>query len=423
MINVDISNIWCTVSLPDLLQSEKTVFDAHMSLSGESRQNAWLSWLDPSDSARRTWVNPVITAAERIRSNSETLVVVGGGLSAIAAKAAVRAATEKGPALPVLYIGSDYSTERWLRLAQMLENRDFSVLVTPSGVCDTVSLVALRGLRWIMEKRYGDEAKNRVYVAAGSRSMLSRMAETFGYTLLPMPESPGAESSSLNSAALLIMALGGLRPGALFSGAAEMARQADDRSFDNPVWLYAAARMILQQNAMHCETVCTPNQQTADLGHWWCQSMTAATVKDGAGLFLQHMNLPEDFFLMGDSLLQPGRFATLLQIPFTTKKVSVEMDWTDLDGLNCLAGQELRTLEQKTLESVAEACTEEEIPYITVECQQPLGDETLGELLYFLEFSAGLSAQTGGVLPASHRQAAQVIEALDQNLGRKLHTL
>ena len=33
MINVDISNIWGELSLPDLLNAEKEVFDAHMKLT------------------------------------------------------------------------------------------------------------------------------------------------------------------------------------------------------------------------------------------------------------------------------------------------------------------------------------------------------------------------------------------------------
>ena len=33
MIKVDISNVWGRLSLPDLLASEKEVFDAHMTLT------------------------------------------------------------------------------------------------------------------------------------------------------------------------------------------------------------------------------------------------------------------------------------------------------------------------------------------------------------------------------------------------------
>ena len=47
MITVDISNIWGELSLPELLQAEKAVFDAHMMLTDRNgRGSDFLGWLD-----------------------------------------------------------------------------------------------------------------------------------------------------------------------------------------------------------------------------------------------------------------------------------------------------------------------------------------------------------------------------------------
>ena len=47
MIKVDISNVWGDLSLPDLLNAEKEVFDAHMTLSeGNGAGNDFLGWLN-----------------------------------------------------------------------------------------------------------------------------------------------------------------------------------------------------------------------------------------------------------------------------------------------------------------------------------------------------------------------------------------
>ena len=47
MIEVDISNIWGDVSLPDLLAIEKEVFDAHMKLTDRNGAGSdYLGWLD-----------------------------------------------------------------------------------------------------------------------------------------------------------------------------------------------------------------------------------------------------------------------------------------------------------------------------------------------------------------------------------------
>ena len=418
MISVDISNIWCSVSLPELLSTEKTIFDAHTQLAGEHRQNSWLSWLDTSDEARRMWINPVIDAADKIRMHSEILVVVGGGLSAAAAQAAIRLMPRVSP-LRLLFIGEDYSSDKWLRVVQTLENSEFSVLVAAPTGNETAPLITLRALRWIMEKRYGDRTKDRMFVSAGNpRSALMKLAESLGYTILPMPESAGAGCSALSPAALLIMAAAGMGPGLMFSGAAEMAQLCDDRSFDNPAWLYAGARTVLAQQGLRAEVLCTPCPAAEVFGAWW-QSMTAAACnKDGQGLFLSHMRLPTDFFAMGDSLLQPGQFASILRLPLRSQKVTVEMDWKDLDGLGGLAGQDLTFVEGKTLDAVADAMVEHEIPFVTIEENEELTDDHIGELLYFMEFAAGLSARARGVSPASRRLVPTVLDTLDKNLGR-----
>lgn len=420
MISVDISNIWCSVSLPDLLQSEKTIFDAHMKLSGEQRQNSWLSWLDPSDTARRQWVNPIVAAVEKIRMNSEILVVVGGGLSAAAAQAAIRLLPGRTSTLRLLFLGEDYSTEKWLHAVQTLENAEFSVLVAAPTGNETAPLITLRALRWIMDKRYGSAAKDRIYISAGTpRSALMKLGEALNCNILPMPESPGASVSALSPAALLIMAAAGISPGLVFSGASEAAAAYDDRSFDNPIWLYAASRLILKNSGLHSELLCTPTPASESLGTWWLRAMAAAGNKDGCGLFLNHAKLPTDFFNMGDAMLQPGHFATMLRLPLTKKKATVEVDWKDLDGLNCLAGQDLSFVEGKMLDAVAGAMTEQEVPFLVIECDEELTDDRVGELFCFLEMAAGLSAQAMGAAPAVRRHVTDVLTSLDRELGRK----
>lgn len=419
MISVDISNIWCSISLPELLQSEKAMFDAHLLLSGEQRKNSWLSWLDPSDEARRQWVSPVLAAAEKIRADSELLVVVGGGLSAAAAQAAIRLLPGRASTLRLLFVGEDYSTEKWLRTVQALEHREFSVLVAAPTGNETAPLITLRALRWIMDKRYGSAAKDRIYLSAGNRgSALMKLGEALGCHILPMPESPGASVSALNPAALLMMAAAGISPNLVYTGAAEAAIAYDERSFDNPVWLYAASRMVLKNSGLHGELLCTPDPASESLGLWWQRVLAAACNKDGCGIFLSHAKLPADFFHMGDAMLQPGHFATLLRLPLTNKKATVEMDWKDLDGLNCLAGQDLRFVEGKMLGAVAAAMTEYEVPFLTVECATEPTDELAGELLCFFEMAAGLSAQAMGVSPSVRRHTPNVLDALDQELGR-----
>ena len=64
MVNVDISNIWCSVTLPMLLESEQQISAAHAALmDGEAA--AFLPWLDGDNSAV---LEQVEEAAKAIRA-------------------------------------------------------------------------------------------------------------------------------------------------------------------------------------------------------------------------------------------------------------------------------------------------------------------------------------------------------------------
>ena len=420
MISVDISNIWCSISLPDLLAEEKNIFDAHLQLGGgEYKNNPWFNWLDSDHEARRSWVNPVITAAEKIRSDSQILVVVGGGLPAAAARAAIRLLPGLSSPLRLLFVGEDYSSEKWLRVVKALETVDFSVLVTAPGKNETPALVALRSLRWIMEKRYGDFAKNRIYIAPPTPgSTLQKVADTLGCQTLPMPADKFAPASSLSPAALLMMAAAGINPGLLYSGAAAFAEENDIRSFDNPLWLYAAARKLLCGSGHPSEVICTTDPNADALGAWWQRTMSFAANKSGNLVAMQHARLPEDFFIAGDSLLQPGQFASVLRFPTQSRKVSVETDWADPDGLNALAGLDLSVLESRTLEAITDAFIRDEVPFVSIDCDEPMTDDKVGELLCFIEQAAALSARAMDADPTAQPLSAAVLKTLDSTLGR-----
>jgi len=71
VIQVDISNIWGTLSLPDLLAMEKEVADAHMALTeGSGAGNDFLGWLDLPVREPTPEIKRIQKAAKRIRSDS-----------------------------------------------------------------------------------------------------------------------------------------------------------------------------------------------------------------------------------------------------------------------------------------------------------------------------------------------------------------
>ena len=78
MIDVELSNIWGSVSLPDLLSGEKDLFDAHMQLRTNQPDGPdFLGWLNAPEGVMARAVLSIGKAAERIAELGDTLVIVG----------------------------------------------------------------------------------------------------------------------------------------------------------------------------------------------------------------------------------------------------------------------------------------------------------------------------------------------------------
>ena len=136
MIKVDIGNIWGEICLPDLLNMEKEVFDAHMTLTegtGEGRD--FLGWMDLPVREGTREIRRIQRAATRIREESDVCVVVGIGGSYLGPRAAIELLQGpnrnmgKGKGDPQIYFaGNSLSTRHWNELNRLLDGKDFSVI-------------------------------------------------------------------------------------------------------------------------------------------------------------------------------------------------------------------------------------------------------------------------------------------------------
>ena len=91
-------------------------------------------------------------------------------------------------------------------------------------------------------------------------------------------------------------------------------------------------------------------------------------------------------------------FETLLRCTPVSKKVPVEMDWKDYDGLGFLSGRNLDFVEERTLTALAETHNYAGVPLLDVDAGE-LTTETLGELFCFFELSSALTARLLGADP------------------------
>ena len=140
MLNVDISNIWGELSLPDLLQMEEEVAKAHKTLAeGRGEGNDFLGWLELPTFEQTEEIARIRKAAKRIREHSDAFVVVGIGGSYLGPRAAIELLKGQNHNLndqdpQVFFAGNNLSTAAWNDLCHQLEGKDFSInIISKSG--------------------------------------------------------------------------------------------------------------------------------------------------------------------------------------------------------------------------------------------------------------------------------------------------
>lgn len=410
MINVDISNVWGELALRDLLVLEKEVAQAHMVLSDKTGKGKdSLGWLELPVREPTKELERVMKAAEKIRKESDVCVVVGIGGSYLGSRAAIELLQGcnrnlgRGKGDPqIFYAGNSLSTRQWNELMGLLEGKDFSVIVISKSGTTTQPAIAFRALRWMLERKYGTEkANSRIYAVTDPvKGALRQMVTEEGWESFHIPVGVGGRFSVLTPAGLLPMAVAGMDIMAVMNGASDAKERYQLRSFENPVWLYAAVRNLLYRNGKYIELFASFEPDFDSFGSWWQQLFAESEGKRGKGIFPVTAELTADLHALGQMIQEGERnlFETMIRFAPPKQKVVIGADWKNLDGLNYLEGKTLDFVDEQAFLGTVEAHVDGGVPVVVMECGE-LNEQTVGELFYFLELSCGISAYILDVNP------------------------
>ena len=410
MIKVDISNVWGQLSLPNLLSAEKEVFEAHQKLTeGSGEGNDFLGWLELPVEQETDEIRRIRAAAQRIRESSDVFVVIGIGGSYLGPRAAIELMQGanhnigKGKGNPqIYYAGNGLSTRAWNELQRLLEGKDFSIAIISKSGTTTEPAIATRALRWMLERKYGTEgAKKRTYaITDPCKGALRQMATEEGWETFVIPPDVGGRYSVLPAVGLLPMAVAGIDPMEVMRGAAQAKKDYDIRSFENPVWLYAAIRNLLYRNGKAIEILESFEPGFKMMGGWWQQLFGESEGKDGKGIFPVSAEFTADLHSLGQMIQQGERniFETMVRFDAPQQKAVVGGDYKNLHGLNSLEGKTLDFVDQQAFLGTLAAHVDGGVPVITMDMGE-LTNEKLGEMFYFFELSCGVSAYMLGVNP------------------------
>ncbi len=430
MIKVDISNVWGQLSLPDLLAVEHEVAAAHNTLAtGTGAGNDFLDWMnlpvaEPTEEMKR-----ILSAAKQIRADSDVFIVVGIGGSYLGPRAAIELMQGcnhnigKGKGNPQVYFaGNGLSTRAWNELMRLLEGKDFSVAVISKSGTTTEPAIAFRGLKWLLERKYGtDGSRKRIYaITDPCKGALRQMATEEGWETFSIPAGAGGRFSVLTPVGLLPMAVAGIDIVEVMKGAYDAKEHYDNlRSFENPVWLYAGIRNLLYRNGKSIEILESFEPGFKMMGGWWQQLFGESEGKDGKGLFPVSAEFTADLHSLGQ-MIQAGErnmFETMVRFDAPEQKMVIGEDAKNLDGLNYIAGKTLDFVDEKAFLGTVAAHVDGGVPVITMDAGE-LNDAKLGEMFYFFELCCGVSAYMLGVNPFNQPGVEHYKRNMFQLLGK-----
>lgn len=374
--------------------------------------NDFLGWIDLPVDYDKEEFERIQAAAEKIRSDSDVLVVIGIGGSYLGARAAIEflrhgfynnipKAKRKTP--EIYYAGNSLSTAYLKGLVDVIGERDFSVNIISKSGTTTEPAIAFRMFKEMLEDRYGKEkAAKRIYATTDkAKGALKHLADEEGYETFVVPDDVGGRFSVLTAVGLLPIAVSGADITRLMEGAASGRKRALTQPFEeNDAMQYAAVRNILHRKGKSVEILANYEPSLHYVSEWWKQLFGESEGKDQKGIFPASVDLTTDLHSMGQFIQDGSRimFETVLNVEQPKDELVIKAEPVDLDGLNYLAGKNMDFVGKSAMNGTILAHTDGNTPNLMVKI--PATDEfSLGELFYFFEFAVGISGYVQGVNP------------------------
>ena len=338
-------------------------------------------------------------AAEKIRRQSQVLVVIGIGGSYLGARAVIELLASpnynlKQKDTPDIYFaGNGLSTDALLELIALIGERDFSVNVISKSGTTTEPAVAFRIFREMLERKYGREgARERIYATTDkARGALKGLADQEGYEEFVVPDDVGGRYSVLTAVGLLPIAAAGLDIDQLMAGAQRAMEALSAPDLDNPAWQYAAARNALYESGKKVELLACYEPSFRFFSEWWKQLYGESEGKENKGLFPASVEFTADLHSMGQYIQQGERLMFETVVKFAPKgEFIIPNDPANVDGLNFLSGKPLAFVAEQAMRGTILAHVDGGVPNILLELPA-IGEDTVGELIYFFEYVCGLS--------------------------------
>ena len=404
-VTLNYKNALSFVSEEALNQNKENVLKAYKTLVNKTGEgNDFLGWIEYPKNYDKEEFARIKKAAEKIRSNSEVLVVIGIGGSYLGAKAVIEAlkpyfSTKKD--LEIVFAGNSLSSTYLNQLLTYLENKDFSVNVISKSGTTTEPAIAFRLCKELLIKKYHEKAAERIFATTDAKKgALRNLATQEGYETFVVPDDIGGRYSWFTAVGLLPIACAGIDIDALMKGSYDAMNDCVNNEYDsNDAMKYANMRNLLYKTKQ-IEILVNFEPRLAYISEWWKQLYGESEGKDHKGLFPASLVYSTDLHSMGQ-YVQEGTglmFETVLNVLSPEENLILRKEAEALDQLNYLHQTKMDSVAKKAMQGTILAHVDGGVPNLVLEVEE-MDAYHLGYLLYFFMFACGVSGYMLGVNP------------------------
>ena len=391
----------------------------------------FLGWVDLPSNFDKEEFKRIKLTAEKIKNDSDVLLVIGIGGSYLGARACIDALShtfynniskDQRRTPGIYYVGNNISSNYLTDLMDVIEGKDISINIISKSGTTTEPAIAFRIFKEYMENKYGKEiAKTRIYATTDkARGALKQLADNEGYETFVIPDDVGGRYSVFTAVGLLPIAAAGIDISKLMEGAhSAMGEYSHSDLNMNVCYKYAALRNILYNKGKDIEILVNYEPKLQYLGEWWKQLYGESEGKDGKGIYPGSANFTTDLHSIGQ-IIQDGKrnlFETTINIGKAQHEIVMKSNEEDLDGLNFLEGKTLDYINKKAFEGTLQAHVKGNVPNIVIDVPE-LNEFYLGKLIYFFEKACAISGYMLGVNPFDQPGVEEYKKNMFQLLGK-----
>ena len=379
---------------------------------GTGLGNDFTGWVNLPENYDKEEYARIKKAAEKIKSNSDALIVIGIGGSYLGARMAIEMVNHnffnvnkdaRKDGVMIFYAGNSISATYLADLVETVKDMDFSINIISKSGTTTEPAIAFRILRKLLVEKYGREgARERIFATTDkAKGALKNLADEEGYETFVVPDDVGGRYSVLTAVGLLPIAASGADIDALMQGAYDAMKEYSNPDISkNDCYKYVAARNALYRKGKSVEMMVNYEPQVHYFAEWWKQLFGESEGKDNKGIFPTAVDFSTDLHSMGQYIQDGLRlmFETVLFFDSSRKDIIIEEDEDNVDGLNFLKGKTVSFVNEQAFNGTLLAHTDGSVPNLVIRIEK-MDEYCLGNLIYFFEKACGISGYLLGVNP------------------------